>query len=237
MRNIMTGAGAVFLSLFFMNAYAEESPHQVTGNVAILSDYLYRGISQTSEHPALQGGIDYAYTPYGFYIGGWGSNVDFAGSLELNLYGGFAGEFSNGITWDTGGLYCIYPGSNAEPEENFAEVYFHTGYTFDMTYEPALGAGVAYSPDFFGEDGDAVYVYGSLDFSLPLDIGLSFYVAHQDVQGDQTTGPMGFNYTHYSISLSKALGPLELAGSWNEADTDCGGEVCEAFVVSVSAGF
>ncbi len=237
MRKIMTQSWAVILCLSYMNVSAEETPHQISANITLVSDYLYRGISQTSEHPAVQGGFDYAHTRSGFYIGAWASNVDFAESSEIDIYAGLAGELSNGISWDIGGLYYIYPGSNAEPEENFAEVYFNTGYTFDMNLAPTVGGGLAYSPDFFGEDGEAVYVYGSVGLSLPYEAGLSLYVGYQDVKGDQTTGPAGFHYTHYSIALSKAFGPLEIAGSWNDADNDCGGEICEAFIVSVSASF
>ncbi len=202
------------------------------------TDYLYRGISQTSEQPAIQGSVDYSHEPSGLYLGGWGSNVDFAASSEFDIYGGIAGELANGMRWDVGGVYYIYPGSSAQPEENFVEVYFNTGYTFAYPYQPTLAAGLAYSPDFFGEDGAAVYVYGSVDFSLPHDFGLSFHVGYQDVAGDQTTGPAGFNYSHYSIGLGRQFGQWEVSASWNDAEDDCGGGgICQAVVASISVGF
>ena len=52
-----------------------------------------------------------------------------------------------------------------------------------------------------------------------------------------TTGPDGFNYTHYSVGISKSVGPLSLSASWNDADNDCGGEICEALVGSISMSF
>ena len=227
------------LGLFFVCAApaAEETPHEFSANLTLVSDYLFRGISQTSEHPAIQGGFDYAHAPSGFYVGTWASNVDFAESSEIDVYGGLSGELANGIGWDIGGLYYIYPGSNAQPEENFAEVYAGASYTFETELEPAISAGVAYSPDFFGEDGDAVYLNGGLDFSLPHGFGLSFSVGWQDVEGDQTTGPDGFDYVHYSIGVSKDVGPLSLSVSWNDANDDCGGEICEAVLVGISTGF
>lgn len=218
-------------------AAADDSPHQFSANVSLVSDYLYRGISQTSEDPAVQGGFDYAHAPSGFYVGTWASNVDFAKSSEIDVYGGFSGELPGGLGWDVGGLYYIYPGSNTEPEENFVEVYASTGYTFPGEFEPSISAGVAYSPDFFGEDGDAVYLSGGLDLSLPQGFGLSFAVGWQDVEGDQTSGPEGFDYLHYSIGVSKALGPLGLSVSWNDAEDACGGDICEAVVVGLSADF
>ncbi|MFT5133806.1 MAG: hypothetical protein ACI9SC_002279 [Gammaproteobacteria bacterium] len=224
-----------------MSVQAEDSPHQISANVSLLTDYLYRGISQTNENFALQGGFDYTHSPTGFYVGTWASNIDFGESLEIDIYGGIGGEMANGISWDVGGLYYIYPGSNAEPEENFFEAYANLGYTFkEVKFEPSFGAGVAWSPDFFGEDGDGVYIHGNLDLSLPHDFGLSFNIGHQDVAGDKLSGPAGFDYLHYSIGFSKSLGPIDLSVSWNDANDDCDGgsnELCQAVVFSVGSSF
>jgi uncharacterized protein (TIGR02001 family) len=82
---------------------------------------------------------------------GSASNIDFAESIETNIYGGVSGELSNGISWDIGGLYYLYAGSNVEPEENFFEAYGNLGYSFsEVPLNPSLSAGVAWSPDFFG---------------------------------------------------------------------------------------
>jgi uncharacterized protein (TIGR02001 family) len=237
MRNTILTLTTLILAIGSASVRAEDSPHQFSGNIGLFTDYLYRGISQTSEKAAVQGGMDYSHATSGFYVGTWASNVDFAEDLEIDVYGGLSGELDGGLSWDVGGLYYIYPSSDAQPEENFFEVYASTGYTFPGALEPSVGIGIAYSPDFFGEDGDGVYINGSLDLSLPHGFGLSFYVGHQDVEGDQTTGPEGFNYTHYSIGISKSLGPLSLSASWNDADDDCGGEICEALVGSISMSF
>jgi uncharacterized protein (TIGR02001 family) len=73
------------------NAQAK-SPHTVAGNMSIVSDYRFRGISQTFEQPAIQGGIDYSHAS-GFYLGNWNSNVSgisfIDGTFEMDLYGGF----------------------------------------------------------------------------------------------------------------------------------------------------
>ena len=224
-----------------ISVQAQDSPHEISANVSILTDYLYRGISQTNENFALQGGFDYAHSPTGLYIGTWASNVDFAESLEIDVYGGIGGELGKGLSWDVGGLYYMYPGSNAQPEEDFFEAYANLGYTFiEVQLEPSIAAGVAWSPDFFGENGDGVYVYGSLDLSLPHDFGVSLYVGHQDVEGDKLSGPAGFDYVHYSIGLSKSFGPLDLSVSWNDANNECDGgtnELCQAVVFSVGSSF
>lgn len=215
-----------------------ESPHEFSVNVSLTTDYMYRGISQSDEQPAISGGFDYGHAS-GFYAGIWASSLDFNDSdtgIEIDYYGGVAGEFSNGISWDVGGLYYQYPGTNADAagDFNFFEVYGNLGYTFaDVALEPSIGFGVAYSPDFFGETGDGVYVSGTLDLSLPMGFGLSFLVGNQDI--DNT----GTNYTHYVVGLNKSVAIFDLDMSYYDTsdETDCGGEICEAVVFTVSSSF
>jgi uncharacterized protein (TIGR02001 family) len=227
---------------------AEDSPHEFSANMALTTDYMYRGISQSNEQPAISGGFDWAYSTGGFadvYAGIWASSLDFSDgdtSIEIDYYGGLTGEFSNGISWDVGGLYYQYPGTDADAgaDFDFAEVYGNLGYTFaDVSLEPSVGFGVAYSPDFFGEDGDGLYLSGTLDLSLPMGFGLSFLVGHQDVDGDKTSGPAGFDYTHYVVGLNKSVSIFDFDVSYYDSsdETDCGGDICEAIVFTVSSSF
>jgi uncharacterized protein (TIGR02001 family) len=95
-------------------AAAPASPHTITGNLAIVSDYRFRGITQTFEKPALQGGIDYAHSS-GFYLGNWNSNISSGagfpdGNLEMDFYGGYKATFGD-FGLDVGAIYYYYPGS------------------------------------------------------------------------------------------------------------------------------
>ncbi|HAI96363.1 MAG TPA: hypothetical protein DCL50_02870, partial [Methylococcaceae bacterium] len=94
---------------------------ELSGNVALTTDYVWRGVSQTDGSPAIQGGFD-ADLGNGLYAGVWGSNVDFGGdeSMELDVYAGWAGEF-NGVGVDVGVLHYAYPTSGTETD--FTEVY------------------------------------------------------------------------------------------------------------------
>ena len=98
------------------------------------SDYTFRGISQTAEDPAIQGGFDYEHGS-GLYIGTWASNVDFEvqtvsdATMELDVYGGIAGEFDNGLGWDVGILSYNYPGADSSLEYDFTEVYGSLSYS------------------------------------------------------------------------------------------------------------
>ena len=99
-------------------AAADESPHTLTANVGLYSQYVFRGLAQGNEKPAIQGGADYSHAS-GFYAGTWLSNVSWfsdtnagnSNSLEWDLYGGFRKSWDNGFSGDVGYLRYEYPGS------------------------------------------------------------------------------------------------------------------------------
>jgi uncharacterized protein (TIGR02001 family) len=118
-------AGLTAAALGSVTAQAQQppaSPHTITGNLGLFSQYVFRGLTQTDKEPALQGGMDYAHTS-GFYVGTWGSNVSVlrdsglyssGGSLELDIYGGFKGSIGKSdFGYDVGLLYYWYPGTEA----------------------------------------------------------------------------------------------------------------------------
>ncbi|MGD2132744.1 MAG: TorF family putative porin [Maricaulaceae bacterium] len=127
---------------------------EVEGNVALVSDYRFRGVSLSDDTMALQGGFDLA-TDSGFYVGTWASSIEqAAGSeLELDLYGGFGGEVDM-FNYDVGVLGYFYPGGN---DLEYYELYGSVGTTFGIV---DAAAGVAYAPeqDNIGND-DNTYWY------------------------------------------------------------------------------
>lgn len=100
-----------------------KSPHTLTGNVGIFSQYIFRGLTQTNTDPALQGGFDYSHSS-GLYAGTWLSNISWltdtpaatgytSSSLEWDMYGGFKGTFgSSDFGYDVGLLNYYYPGNH-----------------------------------------------------------------------------------------------------------------------------
>jgi len=219
------------------------SAHSLSANVTLTSDYIYRGISQTNEDPALQGGFDYAHSS-GLYLGVWASSLEFnsgttdEASLEIDVYGGVSGELQNGISWDIGALYYLYPDQNADAaaDYDFLEFYAAMGYAWDNDYSPAVDLGVAYSPDFYGEDDTGLYVHGGLSMSIMDMLDPYITVGYQDVDGDKSTE--GFDYYHYAIGVSKTIDILTFDLSWNDAsDLDGCDDICEAVVFSVSSSF
>ena len=122
-KTLLAGAvAAAFLPLSATAADAPASPHTITGNMGLYSQYVFRGVKQTDGDPALQGGLDYGHSS-GFYLGTWASNVSVlrdmgaysgGGSLEWDFYGGFKGTFGKSdFGYDVGLLYYYYPGTVA----------------------------------------------------------------------------------------------------------------------------
>jgi uncharacterized protein (TIGR02001 family) len=151
---LMMAATAAAIAAPVAPVLAQDSPHTMTANVGLFSEYMFRGISQTGGNPAVQGGFDYGHTS-GFYIGTWASNVswleDFGAysrsSLEWDFYGGFKKEIgTSGFYFDLGTIYYYYPGSRNPGffDANTWELYAGFGWKW-------LGLKYSYSlQDYFG---------------------------------------------------------------------------------------
>jgi uncharacterized protein (TIGR02001 family) len=115
-KMIFAASLALSAALPAITAAQAPAPSPVTGNIALVSDYRFRGISQTFERPALQGGFDYSHAS-GLYVGNWNSNVNEgagypAGNLEMDFYGGWKKAFGD-FGLDIGAIYYYYPGTDA----------------------------------------------------------------------------------------------------------------------------
>lgn len=160
MRNTALAAAltALFLAPTGANAQAPApaaapaSPHTLTGNLALVTDYRFRGISQTYKLPAVQGGIDYAHAS-GFYLGTWASNVSGnmypnGAGLEWDFYGGYKGSLSGDLGFDVGLLAYWYPGAyyNVPTKDKFNNTELYAALTYkwmSLKYSHTLS-------DFFG---------------------------------------------------------------------------------------
>lgn len=230
-------ATAVFAA-FATSASAQQtqpaSDHTITGNVALVSDYRFRGISQTFGKPAIQGGFDYAHSS-GFYIGNWNSNVSGVqypqgGSLEMDVYAGYKFEPVKDVTADIGVLYYYYPGAQvAGTSEKFhnGEIYFGGSYKW---FSAKYSYGVT---DFFGLSSTTSGAYaftglparGNSKGSGYLDLNANFDVAEKTVltvhAGHQTVRHYGeLSYSDYKVGVARDFGfaTLGLAVVGTDAD-------------------
>ena len=181
-------------------AHAAEPESSLSYNVGVVSDYRYRGISQSRLDPAVQGGVDYA-DKSGFYVGAWGSSIkwikDAAGGdapVEIDLYGGYKGTVGD-VAYDVGFLRYQYSGNTAGDNTN--EVYGAVTYgLFTAKYSHAVS-------NLFGFADSKNSGY--LDLSAALDLGngysLTPHVGRQVVKNNGAS-----SYTDYSLTFAKDLG-------------------------------
>ncbi len=190
---------------------------EVAANVALTTDYVWRGVSQNNEDPALQGGFD-ANLGSGFYVGIWGSNVDFGGpeSTELDLYGGWTTDLGSGFGFDIGYLAYTYHGGDGADASDFDEVYVGLTYSgFGVTYYSAVddtddNIEISYGYDFEGfsvgatygdYDSYAYYTVGVSTEVIGIGVDLSFWDTDSD--GEDLNGE--FAEERVVLSISKAF--------------------------------
>ncbi|MEZ5749135.1 MAG: TorF family putative porin [Caenibius sp.] len=158
-----------------------ESDITVSGNVALVTDYRFRGVSLSGGDAAIQGGIDIGHSS-GFYVGTWASSIRGGnyGDMELDVYGGWSGDVTSGLTVDVGLLYYAYPGST----KGFGPYdYFEPYMSLSTTLGPVTAtAGVAYAWDqkSLGDE-DNLYIYTDLEVGSPnTPITISGHVGYTD---------------------------------------------------------
>ncbi len=189
----------------------EESPHSLSANVGLYSDYVFRGISQTGGDPAIQGGLDYSHSS-GFYLGTWGSNVgwleDFqgydSGNVEIDVYGGFRGDIGKtGLTFDLGAIQYMFPGDRPAgvTKADTTEVYGALGWKwFTVKYSYYVSDEVFGFADADGSD------YLGVSASLPVgETGLTLGASWGTFSFENNSAQ---DYDDWSVSAAYDMGKL-----------------------------
>ena len=226
-------AVTAIVALFGLSAVArgQEDP-AVTANLAVTTDYVFRGYTQTGEDAAVQGGVDWA-DPSGWYIGAWASKIDFGSgddaSMEVDIYGGYAWQI-NDVSYDLGVIYYAYPGADEMSGYDFVEAYLSLGYGLETV---SLSAAAHFTPDNFGETGAGWYLTGGL--SRPLSESLS---VDANVGFSQVTPDFGEDYLDWNLGLSYSFSRFAMDLRYHDTDApDCAGACDTRVVLSLSADF
>lgn len=207
----------------------------INGTAAVVSQYRFRGLSQSNNQPVIQGSMTVSHSS-GFYVSAWGSSassnayadspIDIGGT-EIDVYGGFTHALgSSGLKVDMGVYGYIYPGSskiNGGTSGNYYEVYG----SLAQSIGPATAkVGVYYAPpqkvfnlSVFSPTRNNTYVYGDLSSGIPgTPMAVHAHVGH--------TGG-GFDYAKpyvdYSVGASVTWKALTLDASLvgtNISDSD-----------------
>lgn len=192
----------------------ESSEIGISANMAITTNYVWRGMTQTKDSPAVQGGVDLDYK--GLYVGVWGSNVNFSTdvSVELDFYGGYASEIA-GIGFDIGFIEYAYP--KDFDASNFGEAYVGLSKDWDK-----FGVSAKYS---FGVETNTLdpedYVEVGATAVLPYDVELAVGYGDYDKTG-----------SNYSVGLSKSFEKFDLSLAYIDFDHDTDSTLDEENVVA-----
>jgi uncharacterized protein (TIGR02001 family) len=233
MKRLITSAGlaAVAATLFAPTmalaqdaAPAAAPADPLSFNVGLVTEYRYRGISQSNFKPALQGGADYAFSN-GFYLGTWIStikwiknwgaayNVNVGSSpVEWDFYGGYKGEVVKDLTYDVGVLSYYYPTNKLgdvpdSANANTTEIYGALSYSiFTVKYSHAI-------TNLFGfaKSKNSNYIEAVANFDLGDGFSLAPHIGRQRVAGTTPGGVNNGNFTYTDYSLT---GAKDFGGGW-----------------------
>lgn len=241
MRTSIIGLSALFLVTLSTPALAQQADDNsditVSGSAALVSDYRFRGVSQSGEDAAIQGGFTVSHDS-GLYVGTWGSSINFSGGTEVDFFGGYAAEVASGMTLDVGATYYWYPSGTGATD--IIEPY--------ITVSGDLGPvstriGLAYAPDQKSlGDASAVYLYSDMGMAIPkTPLSLKGHVGY--AKSDSFLGGPDGDAIDYSIGLAGSYKALTLSVSYVNTDYRTAGGVKEALgadgavVFSLGANF
>ena len=205
---------ALALSALSTTAHAQEAEDSITisGSATVVSDYRFRGFSQSNEEAAIQGGISLSHDS-GFYVGTWGSSIGFANGTELDVFGGFAKEVTPGLTADIGATLYLYPGTS---DSSVIEPYF----SLSGDLGPAsLKAGIAWAPggqDSLG-DASAVYIFSDAGVGIPnTPFTLKGHIGY--AKSDSFLGGLDGEVVDYSVGIEASWKMLTFGVSYVNTD-------------------
>ena len=182
----------------------EEESSNLSWNLALTSDYVFRGITQTEFDPALQGGLDYSFGDTGLYVGAWASNVDFADSegpdIELDYYIGWNHDLSETLNLDLSLVRYSYMGEQ--------EAYGNIDYNEvigALAYDEMLTFTVAYANDYSNSGYSSLYYNLAGSWDLGNDFAVNAGVGRTNFSDDVGS------YTDWNLGVSRQFGPVNAA--------------------------
>ena len=231
MKNNLKGAILAALLLapaisFAQEVEAVETESNFSWNVGIVSGYVFRGVTQTGDDPALQGGIDYSFNDSGFYVGTWASNVDFGpGSpdMEIDTYIGYNVDLGEEVNLDIMLTRYNYAGANNS--------YGNSDYNELITvwgFAEVVNLTLAYTNDYANTGADVTYT--NLASSFEMDKGYSLDVGF----GYTFSDPFNGDYADWTVGLRKSFGPAEFGLHYY--DTNLNYNASDSVVISISFG-
>ena len=200
------------LALMPLAAQAQEDDGSgFNWNAAATSEYMFRGISQTDDHPAIQAGAGYSFSN-GFYVGGWASNVDFGESTdaEIDTFIGWNGDLNDNLNLDVQLVRYNYVGEPDGVDYAYNELIGKV--SFAENYSATLG----YTNDFLNSDTDSFYGAVGGSWAVGNEVNLTAGLGYTTVQGPED------GYLDYSVGVNRDFGPVNIGLGY--IGTDSSGE-------------
>jgi len=197
-----------------------------SGTVTMTTDYVFRGISFSSQNPAIQGSADWAYGNW--FAGIWGTSVDHAGvelTSEFDFYFGFAGSTA-GFDWYIQPIYYNYPNANeSSGDPDMFEVWLNASRTIaEVPGSPTVDLLYGYTPDYFFESGSGHYIRGGAAFDLGGGIGVDFGWGYQTAEGENKVlfNVNDPNYSHWDVGITGAIVGFDLDLRYHDTNQESG---------------
>ena len=208
-------------------------------NVSVVSEYLFRGTSQSGDGvPAIQGGIGFAHDT-GFYLNTWASSINFGGNVETDVSGGWSGDVGP-VKLDAGAILYAYPGAASNLKLTYWEGY--AGVSKDFGFASG-GVKFSYSPDWTGtSNSEAQYLEANVDVPAGKYFTINLHAGHQWFDDNDTVGLD--DYTDWSIGASTGIAGFTLKAAYVGTDLPQGQldavyrqDSSDKFVASISRAF
>lgn len=224
MRTSIAGIASLLSIALATPAFAQDeaaaedtSGITVSGGATLVSDYRYRGISQTDKDPAIQGSLTITHDS-GVYVGLWGSSVDdyvAAGAdQEIDIIAGFKKEISSGVTLDVGATYYFYPGAEkliANYNSDFIEGY--------AALSGTIGPVTAKGSVFYAPKQNALSVGAGKEDNLYLRTDLSAAIPDTPVT---LTGSFGYSFGPSYLTIGRKYADWSLGASYTKKNLTVG---------------
>ena len=202
------------------NFVGEDSGFEISANVGLASEYRFRGVDLSDGNLAIQGGVDFSHVS-GLYVGAWASSLDEDtvgfGSTELDVYAGFGGDLGEGLSYDIGAIYYLFPDAATGLATDYVEFYGSLGFGLG----PAeLTGGIAYAPDqqSLGST-DNLYLYTDIGVGIPqTPLTVTGHIGYTDGFLTFTDDSKAFDW---SLGVEATLvGPLSVGLSYVGVEGD-----------------
>ena len=200
-----------------------------SGSLSLTSDYIFRGVSQSNQQPALQGGIELSHGG-GAYAGAWGSSISWlsdlsttaapvSSSVELDAYAGYRGKLGDAVAFDVGAQYYAYPGDFPAGFNRADTLELYAGLTVAASEKLSLGAKYALATtDLFGyvDSRGSGYLDLSASYAIAPGWGLAAHAGRQWIEGNDA-----YAYSDWKLGVTRSFDHGVSVGlAWTGTDAD-----------------